>query len=279
MSSFDAIFLHKVMDYTRGARPQPDIPDFKELQRRLAEAQVCSDHVDMSDEIKGIASDFDFDESIEQYIGKSYDTMDALHGGIRDACADLSQNWDPDNMDREQMVKFVENLRDRLEEHLPESVLMRDVSTSWFGYDVGTFIREYHALNNIFLSYRAQDDMYHSYMRDEKMGRLDIKVGQNGVLTLQTEWKPGKLVFTSDKKIVLATGKPTDKVFAMPLVDFQKNFEFWTNPTEEEIALFDVLYPGADWTVMRYLRDYHDNNYVTNKHFDMSKLVFVNTTL
>lgn len=276
MSSFDAVFLHKVMDYTRGAAPRPTIPDFKDLQKRLSSAQSCPDHTDMSYEIKDIASDFDFDDEIEQYVDKAYDTIGNLHRGVRDACAALTQNWDPDNMTRDQMITFVENLQDDLEGYLPESVLMRDVSPSWFGYDVGIFIRSYHALNNVYLSYRTMDDMYHSYLRDDKMGRLDIKVGQNGVLTLQTEWKPGKLVFTSDGKIVLATGKPTEKVFAMPLSDFRKNFEFWTNPTEEEIALFDVLYPGADWTVIRYLRDYHDKNYISNKPFDTSKLISVN---
>lgn len=278
MSAFDAIFLHGVMDYSQGARPSPNLPDFTDLQKRLGYLQGLGDATDMVYEAKSIASDFDFDDEIEKYVDKSYEKIDFLHRGVRDACADLTQNWDPDNMTRDQMITFVENLHDNLEGYLPESVSMRNIHMSWFRFEVGKFIHAHHALNNVLLSYHTTDDQYHSSLRDDALGKLDIKVGQHGVLTLTTRWKPGKLVFSSDKKILLSTGNPKDSIFAMPIEDFSKNFENWATPTEEEIALFDVLYPGADWTVLRYLRDYHDNNYITEKH-RLSKLVSLNTSL
>lgn len=287
MSSFDAIFLHGVMDYSRGAKPSPTIPDFKDLQKRLGDLRRCDDLEDISDDLKSIASDFDFDNEIEQYTERSYDVIDRLHSGVRNACDDLTQNWDPDNMTREEMVKFVENLQNNLEEYLPGSKSMREVAISWLGYEVGSFVKEHHALNNVLLSHHTTDDMYHSSLRDEKQGRLDIKVGQGGVLVLESQWAPGKLTFTSDKKIVMSKGMHKGNGhrgdnFVMPITEFMKHFECWATPTEEEIELFDVLHPGADWTVMRYLRQYEQNNYITNAHthkIKTSSLVSVTTAL
>lgn len=278
MSSFDAIFLHGVMDYTRGAKPSPTVPDFKDLQKRLSDAQRYGDN-DCADELKSIASDFDYDDEIERYVDKSYEKIDFLHRGVRDACADLVQNWDPDNMTRDEMVTFVENLQNNLEEFLPESAGMRGISMSWFGYEVGTFIQEHHALNNVLLSYHTTDDQYHSILRDDKLGTLNIKAGQGGVLTLEAQWRPGKLIFTSDKKIVVSDGTPTGRVFSMPVVEFMKHFEYWATPTEEEISLFDVLHPGADWTVLRYLRDYQEKDYISNSKPGIRVPVIVSTNL
>jgi hypothetical protein len=267
MSSFDAIFLHGVMDYSRGAKPMPAIPDFKDLQKRLSGVQRCADLDDVVDDVKGIASDFDFDDEIEQYVEKSYDKIDLLHRGIRDACASLNQEWDPDNMTRDEMIAFVEKLQGNLEENLPSSKTMKDVAHAWFGYQVGTFIHNYHALKFMPISYHT-DDMYHGYLRDDAMGRLSIKACSNGILRFDSEWKPGHMVFTSDNKIVLSSKDPSRQksgAFVMPVADFMSHFENWAEPLEEEIALFDVVHPGADWTVLRYLRDYQENNYVSNK--------------
>ena len=266
------------MDYTRGAKPSPTLPDFKDLQQRLSDAKQYGDN-DCAQELESIARDFDFDNEIEQYVDKSYEKIDFLHRGVRDACADLIQNWDPDNMTREEMVTFVERLHNNLEEYLPQSVGMRHVAMPWFGYEVGTFIQAYHALNNVFLSYHTTDDQYHSLLRDDKLGDLNIKAGQSGVLTLATRWKPGRLIFSSDKRIILSDGSPTGRAFSMPITEFSKNFEYWATPTEDEIALFDVLHPGADWTVLRYLRDYHDSNYVTSSHAHVKSFVSVTTSL
>ncbi|ARB11597.1 hypothetical protein CB7_123 [Pectobacterium phage vB_PatM_CB7] len=278
MSSFDAIFLHGVMDYTRGSKPSPSIPDFKDLQKRLSDAQRCSDDSDLISDLSNIASDFDFDNEIEQYVDKSYEVIDHLHRGIRDACSNLVQNWDPDNMTRDEMVAFVESLHNGLEECLPESVGMKSVAMSWFGYEVATFIQAHHALNHVLLSYHTTDDQYHSLLRDDKLGTLNVKAGQNGVLTLEAQWKPGRLIFTSDKKIVLSDGSPTGRVFSMPITEFSKHFEYWATPTDEEISFFDVLHPGADWTVLRYLRDYIAKNYISSKK-PISLQVSVTTTL
>lgn len=266
MSSFDAIFLHGVMDYSRGAKPSPILPDFKDLQKRLSDAKRHGDN-DCAQELDSIASDFDFDDELEQYVEKSYDKIDLLHRGIRDACASLTQEWDPDNMTRDEMIAFVEKLQSNLEENLPSSKTMKDVAHAWFGYQVGKFIHNYHALKFMPISYHT-DDMYHGYLRDDAMGRLSIKACSNGILRFDSEWKPGHMVFTSDNKIVLSSKDPSRQksgAFVMPVTDFMSHFENWAEPLEEEIALFDVVHPGADWTVLRYLRDYQENNYVSNK--------------
>lgn len=263
MSGFDAIFLHKVMNYSRGCSPTPEIPDWKDLQRRLSAIErevIGEDNRDVVSDIKDLASDFDYDDELEEYLEKSYERIDFLHKGIRDACDNLTKVWDPCNMTRDEMVAFVSTLQQDLEEYLPESVSMRNISMSWFGYEVAGFIQAHPALNNTLLSYHTTDDQYHSLLRDDRQGSLKIKAGQDGVLTLEVQWTPGKLIFTGDRKIVVSDGSPTGKAFAMPVVEFIKNFEYWAKPTEEEIALFDVIYPGADWTVLRYLRDYQENH-------------------
>lgn len=284
MSSFDAIFLHGVMDYARGARPSPTIPDFKDLTKRLGDVQSTLENEDSeaASDVGGIASDFDYDNELETYVEKSYETIDLLHRGIRDACAQLSQDWDPDNMTRDEMVQFVETLQGNLEENLPGSKSMKDIAHSWFGYHVGTFVHQHLSLRNSILGYRT-DDMYHGYLRDDKLGRLNIKACSGGTLRLETDWLPGNLVFTSDNKIVLGDNNPLTRkasLFAMPLVEFMSHFEDWAFPTDDEIALFDVLHPGADWTVFKYLRDFDDKNIISNrgsKRIDTDKIISVAT--
>ena len=70
MSSFDPVFLHGVMDYTCGARPSPDIPDWKHLQKQLGEVQHLAEtewqnNDGIANDIKSIASDIDFDNELE----------------------------------------------------------------------------------------------------------------------------------------------------------------------------------------------------------------------
>lgn len=286
MSSFDAIFLHGVMDYSRGARPGPAIPDFKDLTKRLGDVQSTLENEDSeaAGDVSNIASDFDYDNELEVYVDRSYETIDNLHRGIRDACAMLSQDWDPDNMSRDEMVQFVETLQGNLEENLPGSKFMKDIAHAWFGYYVGAFVHQHHHLRSSILGYRT-DDMYHGYLRDDKLGRLNIKACSGGTLRLETDWLPGNLVFTSDNKIVLGDNNPLTRkaaLFAMPLVEFISHFEDWAFPTDEEMALFDVLHPGADWTVFKYLRDFEDKNVISNhrhKAIETSKIISVTTSL
>lgn len=286
MSSFDAIFLHGVMDYARGARPSPTVPDFKSLTKRLGDVQSIAENEDSeaADDISSIASDFDFDNELEMYVEKSYETIDQLHSGIRDACASLNQEWDPDNMTRDEMVAFVEKLQSNLEENLPYSKTLKDVAHAWFGYQVGQFVHNSHPLKFMTVNYHT-DDMYHGYLRDDAMGRLSVKACANGILRFDSEWKPGYMVFTQDNKIVLRSKDPSRQktgAFAMPVTDFMSHFENWAEPLEEEIALFDVLHPGADWTVLRYLRDYMDKNYIANKGkpgVDIRNIISVATTV
>lgn len=285
MSSFDAIFLHGVMDYSRGARPSPAIPDFKDLTKRLGNVQSTLENEDSeaTDDVSNIASDFDYDNELEVYVDRAYETIDNLHRGIRDACAMLSQEWDPDNMSRDEMVQFVETLQGNLEENLPGSKYMKDVAHAWFGYQVGAFVHQHLNLKNSTLGYRT-DDMYHGYLRDDKLGRLNIKACSGGTLRLETEWEKGCMIFTSDNKIALG-GKMWEltrkgSMFAMPLVEFISHFEDWAFPTDEEMALFDVLHPGADWTVFKYLRDFEDRDVISNhkhKAIETSKVIQVCT--
>lgn len=288
MSAFDAIFLHEVMDYSRGAKPNPTVPDFKDLQKRLGDIQGATEAYDddtTSDYVRNLASDFDYDNELEMYVDKSYETIDLLHRGIRDACASLNQEWDPDNMSRDQMIAFVEKLQGKLEENLPCPKILKDVAHAWFGYHVGQFIHNFHALKFMAVNYHT-DDMYHGYLRDDADGRLNITACSNGTLRLETEWIEGCMIFTSDNKIALG-GKmwkltPKKSMFAMPLVEFMSHFEDWSHPTDDEIALFDVLHPGADWTVFKYLRDFEDRKTISNhKHraIDTSKIISVSTTL
>lgn len=268
MSSFDAIFLHEVASYTRGASPTPDIPDWKSLQRRLSEVENIAktewqNNDAIAADIKGIASDYDFDDTLDEYTTSSSLAINNLHRGIRDAYHDLLTNWDPDRMTKDQMVTFVEDLKDQLGEYLPRTRVMREIVFDWYGFYVSKFIGEHHALGRVFLNYTT-DDIYVGDLQDTELGGLEISACAGGTLKLVTKWVPGYLYFTQDDKIVLGSGKPDSKIFAMKVVEFRPFFEDWTRPTEEEIALFDVLYPGADWTVLRYLRDYEEKNYISN---------------
>lgn len=119
MSSFDAAFLHGVADYSKGTSPTPEIPDWKNLQRRLSDVQDTlrkewQSNDSVASDIKDIASDFDFDSSLEDFVYRANEKIDTLHRAVRDSCYDLKMNWDPDGMTRDQMVTFVENLKANL---------------------------------------------------------------------------------------------------------------------------------------------------------------------
>lgn len=279
MSSFEAVFLHGVSDYSKGASPVPDIPNWKSLQSRLGDVQDTLRREWQSDEsvaeqVKDIASDFDFDDAIEQFVYKADDKIASLHRAVRDACFDLDTNWSPDEMTRDQMVTFINNLKDQLEEYLPQSHMMKDVAMSWYGYNVYRFIAEHHALGHCWLNY-THDDTFMGNLEDSKLGDLTVKACSKGILRLATQWVPGFLYFTSDNKIVLGSEKNN---LAMKIDEFKTFFEDWKKPTEEEIGLFDVLNPGADWSVFRYLRDYEGKNYISNVK-PISLQVSVNTDL
>lgn len=265
MSSFDAVFLHEVADYTRGTNPTPDVPDWKSLQRRLAEVESKArwQDDDTSSDIRDIASDYDFDDTLDEYTTSSHLAINNLHRGIRDAYHDLLTNWDPDGMTKEQMVSFVEDLKDQLGEYLPRTRRMKEIVFGWYGSHVSKFISENHALSLAFLNY-STDDIYVGDLQDTELGGLEISACAGGTLKLVTRWVPGYLYFTHDEKIVLGKPNSESATFAMKIVEFRSFFEDWTRPAEEEIALFDVLHPGADWTVMRYLRKFHEKNYISN---------------
>lgn len=285
MSSFDAVFLHGVMDYSKGTIATPEVPNWKNLQSRLEVVERTArtewqSNDSIAEDINGIAKDFDFDYSLEHYVDKANEKIDHLHQGIRDACADLQLNWDSEGMTRNEMVSFVESLKDKLEEYLPQSRFMKDVVMGWYGYDVARFIGEYHFLGQMILNYH-HDDTYMGDVHDSRLGDLSVKACANGILRMSTQWVPGHLYFTSDNRIVL--GKNTDSL-AMNLNEFKTFFSDWKRPLEEEIELFDVLHPGADWTVFRYLRDYEGKNYVSNQRIitttiPTSNLISVSTAL
>lgn len=266
MSSFDAIFLHGVSDYSKGTDPIPEMPNWKNLQKRLGEVEDTlrsewQSNESIAEHVKDIASDFDFDSSLEEFAHSAKNCINHLHQGIRDASHDLNTNWDPDEMTRDQMVAFVENLKNDLESYLPESHRMKDVVIGWYGYEVGRFVQEYHPLAQSWIYY-AHDDTYMGGLQDPKLGDLNIKACASGILRLTTQWVPGSLYFTSDRKIFM--GGPGKESFVMAVEEFKTYFEDWKRPTEEEIGLFDVLHPGTDWSVFRYLRDYEAKNYISN---------------
>lgn len=287
MSSFDAVFLHGVTAYSKGTKPTPEIPDWKNLQRRLADVEKTAEsewqnNDAIASDISGIASDFDFDSALEDFVTRANDKIDHLHQGVRDASYDLNTNWDPDSMTRDQMVTFVENLKDHLQEYLPNSQRMREVAMGWYGYDVARFVQEYHPLDKAWLCY-THDDTYMEDLHDHKLGDLTIKACANGVLRLTTKWVPGYLHFTSDNKIVMGDGEGKGGMLLMKVNEFKTYFEDWKRPTEDEIGLFDVLHPGANWSVFRYLRDYEGKNYISNKKnittIPTSRLISVSTAL
>lgn len=286
MSSFDAAFLHGVADYSKGTSPTPEIPDWKNLQRRLSDVQDTlrkewQSNDSVASDIKDIASDFDFDSSLEDFVIRANDKIDHLHQGIRDTSYDLDTNWDPDGMTRDQMVAFVENLKDHLQEYLPNSQQMREVAMGWYGYNVARFVEEYHPLGQAWLCY-THDDTYMGDLHDSKLGDLTIKACANGILRFTTQWVPGYLHFTSDNKIVMGEREGKGNI-VIKVDEFKTYFEDWRRPTEEEIGLFDVLHPGANWSVFRYLRDYEGKNYISNKKIittiPTNSLISVSTAL
>lgn len=287
MSAFDAVFLHGVADYSKGTSPTPEIPDWKNLQRRLADVEKTAEsewqnNDAIASDISGIASDFDFDSTLEDFVTRANDKIDHLHQGVRDASYDLNTNWDPDSMTRDQMVTFVENLKDHLQEYLPNSWRMREVAMGWYGYEVARFVQEYHPLDEAWLCY-THDDTYMEDLHDPKLGDLTIKACANGVLKFTTKWVPGYLHFTSDNKIAMGDGEGKGGMLLMKVNEFKTYFEDWKRPTEDEIGLFDVLHPGANWSVFRYLRNYEGKNYISNNKIittiPTSSLISVSTAL
>lgn len=260
MSRFDAIFLHNVVDYNRSA-DLPEVPNFSHLQKRLSDAvneALQEEAYQTESNLRDIASDYDFDDSLGEYVDRSADAIQELHEVIRDA-NDLLSHWDPENMDRQAMIDFVEKLKDELEEGLPNSYhLNHMIKEAWFHHLANYGVGSYDFLRQVFMIYQP-DDTYRGSVFCNSEGRIEIRACSKGVLRFDMTWRPGSLVFTSDERISLkgAEDKPN---FVMKLWEFKNYFVDFMRPTEDEIALFDVLHPGADWTVLRCLRNYEQRS-------------------
>lgn len=257
MSRFDAIFLHGVTEYSRNAS-LPDVPDFKSLQSRLSDAETWAGQLDdgLASDISGIASDFDFDSSLSDYVGNSEEKIQSFHAATRNMLWQLKDS-DYGTMTKDQMVDLLSSLYDQLIDIAPNDKSFNDMMRGmWVAYPASSALASFSFLNRMWMS-ATRDDHYVGYVHGfEERGSLKVDMYTRGSLRMELLWTPATLIFTSDQKIAMFDGVTDNKTFAMDVYTFRSFFVDWLRPTEEEIALFDVIHPGADWQVLRYLRDY-----------------------
>lgn len=255
--AFSAIHLHDVVSYARW-NPKPEVPDWKNLQKKLGAAQdeiKNEDYERASDTISDIKSDYDFGDELETYIDRADDKISQLHGILRDANQHARQ-WD-DCVTREEMMTFMEELQELLSQGLPEDKYLKDMATAnWFHYRVPDLIKNYEMLRNLRMNYEL-NDTYSNKIGFPEEGDCKITINNGGVLRFDLLWRSGGMIFTHDEKI--HTWADTDSSgFNMKMSEFVKFFDNWWCPTEDEIRMFKVFYPNADFTVIRYLQEYQD---------------------
>lgn len=259
---FDPVFLHKVAEYRRGAT-LPEAPDWKSLQKELSLAEwEAHDESALQtvSKIKDIASNWDHGKDLEGYLDESHRVIQSLHCTIRDACDQLT-HWDPEAMSREEMISFVSDLESDLVQALPQGETLGTMrKDGWFHWETGQIILGYPFLKGLYLSYDL-DDVFRGTLISDKHGPMLITVCSQGVLRMDIEGSA--LVFTSDDKISLQD-KVKGKSTVLRSQDFKDHFEEWWKPSEEEISLFDVLHGETSWTVLRYLREYEQEKFITD---------------
>lgn len=281
MSRFDAVFLHGVLDYRKSAS-MPEVPDFKSLQRRLVEAQNQADRLedgdDLASEISGIASDFDFDEDLANYVDASEDKIQSLHNTVRDVFWKLEKT-DLESLTRDEMIDLLGTVHnDLLNGACPDHKSFRDMMRAmWVSYPTSSSLQSFPFFNTLWMNPTWDDHYCGTVTGFKERGPLKVDMYARGSLRMELVWTPATLIFTSDEKIGLFDGVKDNKTFVMAIRDFREYFVDWLRPTEEEIALFDVLHPGADWQVLRYLRDYDAK--LSAKVEEPTRIVSVCTTL
>lgn len=263
MSRFDAVFLHGVREYRPSRSHAPDVPDFTSLQDRLAGAQNEATRLeegdDLASDIKGIASDFNFDSELSEYVDASGETIQSLHDGIRGVYWKLHNAEDFESLTRDKMIELLTQVHDDLVDILPGCKKMGDMlNEMWVPYPLSRVLSSLSFLHSTWMSW-TKDDHYQGYVTGFKeRGPLKVDMYARASMRMELDWTPSVLVFTSDKKIAMLQPGTEKRTFAMPLAEFSQFFADWIRPTEEEIAMFDVVHPGADWQVLRYLRDYDE---------------------
>lgn len=257
MSRFDAIFLHGVTEYSRNAS-LPDVPDFKNLQSRLSDAETWASQLDvgLASDLMGIASDFDFDSSLSDYVGNSEEKIQNFHAATREMLWRLKDS-NFSTMTRDQMVDLLSSLHDQLIDVSPNDKSFNDMMRNmWVAWPASSALSSFSFLNRMWMS-ATRDDHYAGEVHGfEERGPMKVDMYARGSLRMELLWTPATLIFTSNQKIAMLDGVTDNKTFAMDVSTFRSFFVDWLRPTEEEIALFDVIHPGADWQVLRYLRDY-----------------------
>ncbi len=260
--SFAATHLYEVMPYRRGEGRTPKIPDFDSLTLRLQSCQRTYDIEDLKSEIKGIADDFDIDETMGNFIEKADEVIQTLHDTVNSAKARL-EDEDFENMSRSDMIAMLEGLREDLDSGSPPLKYMSEMITdSWYIWDVYFALQRDKNLFHLTFWPTSTND-YMSTLNSQERGKLEITSCGNGVLRFINQYDKSYLIITSEGSIYLkgpAEVYSQDNSFVMKVSQFKEYFENWLHPTEEEIALFDITHPGADWSVMRYLRDYEQHS-------------------
>lgn len=262
MSRFDAVFLHNVLDYRTNRSHVPDVPDFKALLERLIWAENgvrrLEDGEDLASDIKGIASDYDFDSELSEYVDASGEAIQNLHDGVRGVYWKL-HDQDFESLTRDKMIELLTTVHDDLVNIVPGCKKMGDMlSEMWVPWPLSRHLGSLSFLHSTWMSW-TRDDHYQGYITGFKeRGPLKVDMYARASVRMELEWTPSTLVFTSDKKIAMLQPGTDKRTFAMPLAEFSQFFTDWIRPTEEEIAMFDVVHPGADWQVLRYLRDYDE---------------------
>lgn len=260
--SVEALVQCEVLPGNPGSRA-PGISDWPAIEKLVSEAtdNIKWENYDSATDVLSKILDHSQDSNeLEAFQEKQTEAIITMHGVIRDAHNRLSE-WDPDIMTRDQMVSFVDELSDIISEGRPKDLTLYQMAhENWFRWPVGNMLRDDSFLRSVVMSPGA-DDNYHGTISVPGMGLLDVTACGGGVLKFYARFESKWMTFTNDASLVCSNGTGPDMKSRLiaKVVDFAAKFDIWWAPTEDEMEFFDVLQPGMDWTVFRYLREYRNH--------------------
>lgn len=266
---FDPLVLYGIVEpSTYKTNFLPDEPDTKYYVKCVDEIirdVENENYTDAITDLNSLRSDLDMGSELTDYINASNDAINKFHTVIKDLVLTY-EDLDQEKLTKTSALQFIERVGELLDEIKPDSIGM----SAW-GYldsDARTFAQTLPGLKRANFRWDPESDCYVSTIRNNHTrGSLFAKIYPNGDLYINDHFNETSLLFKKEKQgyaySYLLYFSTKDKKFG-PHYDtkvFKEYFEDWTQPTDEEILLFNAT--------MSYEHDFSIFKYLAGEEFDI----------
>jgi len=270
---FSAVNLRGALEFGQAL---PCVPDFRYITGRLegimGEVSELEGGTDVVEEIEYLRRDVDCDDSLLDYVDTSQQVIQDMHDKINRLYCMIKEK-DFYNMNRTDMLSLLDGIERGLDYARPDGLFIREIThqlPSYFDYQTFKIMNQLVFLDRVLMECTEKDIYAGEYIPREDIfnewGRMEIEIYPNKIF-FYIPFTDSSMVIKYDGKISLSTDSPNSGKNVAGMIeteDLKEYFFDWLRPTEEEIALFDTIRPGLDFTVIRYIKECLGNTCVQN---------------